>query len=291
MDYFRQFFSIARLLKTLVIFLPLAGFISCSSPHQEKEVGLQLWSVREAMNEDPQGTLAQIGEMGYSFIETAGYSNGLFYGMEPGEFKELAGSHGLDFLSSHVTKFSGENETPEELELWWEECIDAHKRAGVEYIVMASLPGSAYNDLEVLDWYIGYLNETGEKCRAEGISFGFHNHAQEFNTINGYVIYDRMLEKTNPEFVFFQPDIYWFEQGGADPLEYFEKYPGRFEVWHAKDYAELGESGKIDFERIFNQDTKSGRKHVIVEVEQYNHDPLTSVRISLEYLLNAEFFD
>jgi sugar phosphate isomerase/epimerase len=240
------------------------------------------------MQEDPEATLSQLGEMGYKFIEAAGYSDGKFYGMEPEEFKELVESNGMDFLSSHVM-LAIEDLDHEQVMEWWDQCIQAHSKAGVKYIVQAAMGSAAVQDMEVLNRYIRMFNNVGRMAREEGMLFGFHNHAVEFETIDGTVVLQHMIENTDPELVFFQPDLYWFYKGGANPLEYFEKYPGRFEVWHVKDYAELGQSGEIDFEKIFTQDQSSGRKFIVVEVEEYNFDPLVSVEISLDYLLNADF--
>ncbi|MDD2380618.1 MAG: TIM barrel protein, partial [Mariniphaga sp.] len=137
-----------------------------------------------------------------------------------------------------------------------------------------------------------YFNQVGEKCNAKGIRFGYHNHSNEFTTVlEGKPVYDWMLELTDPEKVMFQLDLYWIVVGGKDPLDYFDRYPGRFELWHLKDEKELGESGKMDFESIFAQRQKSGAKYGIVEVEKYNFEPLESCRISLEFLKNAPYVD
>ncbi len=283
------FFRTFKFWKSMMsIFPPLKLMAFDGAQKQEKYIGLQLWSVRGDMNEDPEGTLARLGEMGYSFIEAAGYSDGKFYGMEPESFKALAESKGLDFLSSHVM-LAIEDMDHEQVMQWWEQCIDAHRKAGVRYIVQAAMGGAAVKDIDVLNRYIKMFNNVGRMAGEAGMLFGFHNHAVEFETLDDVVVLEHMIENTDPDLVFFQPDFYWFYRGGADPLDYFERYSGRFEVWHVKDYAELGKSGKIDFERIFTKDKSSGRKYIVVEVEQYNHEPLTSVNISLDYLLNADF--
>jgi sugar phosphate isomerase/epimerase len=129
----------------------------------------------------------------------------------------------------------------------------------------------------------------GEKCNAKGIRFGYHNHANEFNTLEGEVIYDFMLENTDPEKVSFQIDLYWVFVGNADPVDYFQRFPGRFDLWHVKDEAEVGASGEINFERIYQHADLAGFKYSIIEVEKYNYEPIESVRISLEYLLNAGY--
>jgi sugar phosphate isomerase/epimerase len=117
--------------------------------------------------------------------------------------------------------------------------------------------------------------------------FGYHNHAHEFTPVEGVLMYDYMLEHTNPEYVFFQMDVYWTVMGRQSPVEYFQKYPGRFTLLHIKDHKELGQSGMVGFDAIFNHLATAGTKYLIVEVEQYSYAPAESVKISLDYLLNC----
>jgi len=273
----------------LFSFVLVFGINSCVPKINEKFIGLQLYSVREDMKVDPAGTIAKVGEMGYKFVETAGYSNGQFYGMDPVEFTALVESHGMQYLSSHTGRGLPEGEEWDEAMEWWNQCIAAHKAAGVSYIVVPGLGKNSFESIEALKATCDYLNLIGEKCNAEGIRFGYHNHAREFAELEGEIIYDFMVKNTDPDKVMFQMDLYWIIEGGKDPLEYFEKYPGRFELWHVKDEAEVGASGKIDFEPIFARAELSGMKYYIVEVEKYNFTPLESVRKSLEFLREAEY--
>jgi sugar phosphate isomerase/epimerase len=129
----------------------------------------------------------------------------------------------------------------------------------------------------------------GEKCNAKGIRFGYHNHDKEFTEVDGVVRYDYMLQNTDPEKVFFQLDLYWIVVGGKDPVDYFNNYPGRFLLWHVKDEKELGESGMMDFENMFAEAEVSGMEHIIVEVERYNYTPLESVKMSYDFLMEADY--
>jgi len=279
-----------KLSQVLIISLILAGFTySCAPKKAEKFIGLQLYSVRENMKEDVAGTIAAVGEMGYKFVETAGYRDGQFYGMDPVEFTALVESHGMQYLSSHTGRGLPTAEEWDAAMEWWDQCIAAHKAAGASYIVVPGLGKNSFESLEALKATCDYLNLIGEKCNAEGIRFGYHNHAREFADLEGEIMYDFMVQNTDPEKVMFQMDIYWVVEGGKDPLDYFEKYPGRFELWHVKDEAEVGASGKIDFEPIFAKAELSGMKYYIVEVEKYNFTPLESVQKSLEFLMGAEY--
>lgn len=266
-----------------------SGFVSCEKPVEQKNVGLQLYSLRDAMGQDVKGTVEKVGAMGYKFVEAAGYSDGKFYGMDPVEFKTLCETNGLQFLGSHTGRDLPEEGGWDETMAWWDQCIDAHAAAGVKWIVQPWMGRVGYESLEGLKNYCEYWNAVGEKCNAKGIRFGYHNHDKEFTELEGQVIYDFMLENMDADKVMFQLDVYWCVVGGKNPVDYFKKYPGRFEVWHIKDKAELGASGTMDFESYWAEAATSGMKYGVVEVEEYNMDPFESVKVSLDYLNNSPF--
>ena len=103
------------------------GIVSCTPPKPVKEVGLQLWSVRDDMKTDAAGTIEKVGAMGYKFIEAAGYKDGQFYGMEPTAFKELVDANGLNFYSSHCGQAVPDSANWETTMTWWDTCIAAHQ--------------------------------------------------------------------------------------------------------------------------------------------------------------------
>ncbi len=227
--------------------------------------------------------------MGYDFVESAGYNNGLIYGMEPEEFKSLVEENGMLYLGAHSGQSIPESGNWEVLMPWWDQCIATHKAAGAEYIVQPSMGKSAFESLDGLTAYCDYFNAVGQKCNEAGLRFGFHNHAKEFTELEGEIIYDYMLENTDPEKVMFQLDIYWIYEGGKDPFDYFSEYPGRFKSVHIKDVKELGESGTIDFKPILDRAEKEGAVYYVVEVEKYNFEPLESVEKSLDHLREIGF--
>jgi len=144
--------------------------------------------------------------------------------------------------------------------------------------------------LEGLSGYCELFNAVGEKCNNAGIRFGYHNHAHEFTTVfDDVVLYDYMLQNTDPQKVFFQIDVFWSQVGGAPAVEYLEKYPGRFELWHVKDDKEIGASGKIDFQAIYEKAEISGLKYAIVEQEAFDLEPFESIKASYDYLNNAPY--
>jgi sugar phosphate isomerase/epimerase len=275
----------------LLVFL-LSGLSSCKQTQkkQEKYIGLQLWSVRDHMKDDVKGTIEAVGKIGYKFIEAAGYADGKFYGMEPTAFADLVKANGMDFLSSHTGQAVPDSTNWDEVMAWWDQCIAAHKAAGVKYIVQPFMDNVGYESIEGVQRYCDYFNAVGEKCNAAGIRFGYHNHDAEFKDIDGQIIYDYMLQHTDPAKVFFEMDLYWITEGGKNPVDYFNQYPGRFLIWHVKDKTELGgDDSVMDFKPIFADAQTAGMKYIVVEVEEYNYDPLKSVEKSLNFLNNAPY--
>jgi sugar phosphate isomerase/epimerase len=262
---------------------------SCSTPGPELGIGLQLYSVRDDMREDPVATIEKVGAMGYDFVESAGYGDGKIYGMEPAEFTALVEKNGMVYRGAHTGQAIPDSGSWEVLMPWWDQCIEAHKKAGAEYIVQPFMGGTGYASLAGLADYCAYFNAVGEKCNAAGIKFGYHNHAGEFAELEGEIIYDYLLENTDPDKVFFQIDLYWINEGKADAADYFEKYPGRFTSFHIKDEKELGESGEMDFVSLLAMADKAGAKYHVVEVERYSFEPLESVEKSLEFLREIKF--
>ncbi|MFD2575558.1 sugar phosphate isomerase/epimerase family protein [Haoranjiania flava] len=282
---------------TSFLFFALIGmvvFFACTSARTatnaqpvKKNIYLQLYSLRSDIAKDFGNTIKQVGEMGFKGIEAASYNKGTFYNMSPEDFRASLQAHGLEPLSSHTGKALADNPSAtnwNEVWQWWDQAIAAHKAAGMKYIVTPSMPTpKTLADLKI---YCDYYNQVGEKCKQAGLRFGYHNHDFEFKEIEGKTMYDYMLENTDPSKVFFEMDVYWVMRGNKSAVDYFNKYPGRFEILHIKDDKELGASGQVDFDAIFSNTDKAGTKYLMVEVEKYNHAPVESVRMSLEYLLN-----
>lgn len=271
------------------IFLAFALFLSvlvmAGGKTKNKEIYLQLYSVRDDIKKDFKGTVASVAKLGFTGIEAAGYGDGQFYGLSPEDFKKEIESTGMKVLSSHLNKRLKDDIADtdwNEIWQWWDVAIDAHKRAGMKYVVVPSMP--RLKTLADLKAYCDYYNKIGEKCNLAGMRFGYHNHDFEFVKVENELMYDFMLKNTDPEKVFFQMDVYWVVKGGYSPVDYFQNYPGRFEVLHIKDNKELGQSGMVGFDAIFNNTEKAGVRNLVVEVEKYNYTPLESVQMSLEYL-------
>jgi sugar phosphate isomerase/epimerase len=272
----------------LLLFAACAPKAETSQPVQ-KDIALQLYSLRTDFKDNFDATIKQVGEMGFTTVEAADYNDGKFYGKTPEEFKAAVETAGLTVLSSHTAKQLTEKELAskdfsESLE-WWDATIAAHVAAGMKYIVTPWM--AVPQTLADLQTYCDYYNAVGQKCRGNNLLFGYHNHSHEFTKIEDVMMYDYMLEHTSPELVFFQMDVYWTVIGKQSPVAYFHKYPGRFKMLHIKDKEELGQSGMVGFDAIFNNLDIAGTQELIVEVEQYNYSPAESVKRSLDYIRNC----
>jgi sugar phosphate isomerase/epimerase len=279
-------------LNLLIVLLIAAAFVPMScTKSTKKNIGLQLYSLRDSMK-TTAGTVRAVefvGKTGYTFVEPAGYGDGKFYGMSPADFKALVEKNGMSIISSHTGQPVPDSTKWDSVMAWWDACIAAHAEIGAKYIVQPFMDDIGYQSIAGLQRYCDYFNAVGEKCKARGIKFGYHNHSKEFEQIDGQVIYDYMITHTDSSKVTFEMDLYWAQHGGADIIAYFNKYPKRFELWHVKDVKEVGASGTMDFKTIFANAELSGMKYPIVECEEYTVGPFPGVAQSFDYLNKAEF--
>ncbi len=259
----------------------------------KKEIGLQLYSVREEIgkNANFDQILQKISALGYTGVEAAGYKDGKLYNLSPQEFKAKVEKAGMKVISSHATKTLSEKELSSgdftESLKWWDECIATHKAAGMKYIVTPWM--DVPKTLKDLETQCRYLDAVGAKCRQQGIIYGYHNHSHEFRKVEDKVMYDYMLEHTNPEHVFFEMDVYWVVMGQVSPVDYFNKYAGRFKALHIKDHREIGQSGMVGFDAIFNNSKVAGLQYIFVELEETRNDIYTGLQQSIDYLKKASF--
>ena len=280
--------------------LPSGASAAGAGKGPKKEVGIQLYSVRSLIGVfgksegDYKPVLQALADMGYTFVEAASYKDGLLYGTPPQQFRRDVEATGMKVLSTHCTlnlsdKQLATGDFTEALK-WRDECIAAHKAAGVEYIVVPSM--RRIETLDGLATYCRYFNEVGARCKAAGIKFGYHNHSREFEKVEDRVMLDYMLENTDPDKVFFQMDVYWTVMGQASPVDYFTKYPGRFRLLHIKDRREVGQSGMVGYDAIFRNAATAGVENIIVEMEGSSYgDVLRSVRECVDYLNEAPFVE
>ena len=261
----------------------------------KKDMCIQMYSARSLITpENYPDILKEMADMGYTGVETASYdgNQGLIYGDAPEVFKQKVEAVGMKVLSAHVSHgLSREELDNHDLTAalaWWDKCIEVHKKAGMEYLVTPAIGGQ--RSLQDLQVYCDYLNEVGRRCKAAGLKYGYHNHAYEFEKVEGEVMYDYMLQHTDPDLVFYQMDVYWAVIGKASPVDYFKRYPGRFRMLHIKDEWEVGQSGMVGFDAIFKNAALAGLENFVVEIERYNYEDIRkSFKESADYLLNAPF--
>lgn len=273
---------------------PSGGQATETAQPAAKEVCIQLYSARDLLKDNSQleTVLKQLADMGYTSVEAANYNDGKFYGKTPQEFKQAVEAAGMKVLSSHTTRALTDQELASgnltEALKWWDQCIADHKAAGMKYIVTPWL--SVPKTVKDLQTYCDYFNEIGKRCQAAGLQYGYHNHNHEFQKVEDKeVMYDYMLTHTNPEYVFFQMDVYWVVRGQNSPVDYFNKYPGRFKMLHLKDHREIGQSGMVGYDAIFRNATTAGVQDVVAEIEHYSVPVMESIKQSLDYLLQAPF--
>lgn len=260
---------------------------SCGS--KEKLIGLQLYTVRSKIQQDLEGTLNRVAQIGYNSMEAAGYnmSDGTFYEIKPKAFADKLKALGMPLHASH-TVFE-----PADAEKVFADAAEA----GCKYVVYPYLPD---NQRETIDGYrvtAEKFNRMGEIGKKHGIRFAYHNHAFEFEPMSGEIGMDILIKETDPKLVTFEIDLYWVTRAGYDPVDYMLKYPGRFEIYHVKDmtktddmfFAPVG-SGRIDFKRIFDIKDKAGMKMFFVEQDNFKDlDPFESIEMSYNFLKNASF--
>jgi sugar phosphate isomerase/epimerase len=267
------------------------GTIWAADEHHIEKVGLQLYSVREKMKKDFEGTIAKVASIGYKEVEFAGY-----FGHTPVQVRAILEKDDLTSPSCHVDYKVLEPDK-------WPAEIESAKIIGQSYIVNPWIPEDLRKTED--DWKraADTFNRAGEASKKAGIQFAYHNHWFEFLPVNGKRPYDMLLEMCDPNLVKMELDLCWITVGGGDPLAYFNRYPGRFPLVHVKDVKKLPKvtaggtqdfgssmkdmtevgSGIIDWKRIFAQSEKAGIKHYIVEHDNPK-DPFQSIQISYEYL-------
>jgi len=259
---------------------------------KDKTLAVQLYTVRDAVSKNLEGTLERLAGLGYKRIELYGY-NGTFFGKTASEFKTILGNTGIKVLSSHHTTGIATKGTGT-LSNGWEKAIEDIHALGAEYMVCAYLIPDERTP-EIYKSLPAKFEKAATATKAAGIQFAYHNHDFEFEKLDDTLVYDFLLKNTPGDLVKMEMDLYWISKAGQDPVAYFEKYPGRFTMWHVKDMeagtkaiTEVG-NGTIDFDRIFKARKKAGLKYWFVEQDTSKRDMFESLTISRDYLANKNY--
>ena len=240
-------------------------------------VGIQLYSLRDVFPGDVVGTLEMVKRFGYGEVEFAG-----LHDRSPAVMRDLLDAIGLAAPSTH----RGLGDILADEDAVFAEC----ETLGHDYLIV---PWLAPEDRTERDDYLRLadtLNALGERSKAAGVQLGYHNHEFEFETFGGATpAYDDFAARLDPQLVVLQLDLYWITYAGYDAVDYFERFPGRFPLWHVKDGArdEIAQTdvgaGQIDFARLFAAAEQAGLKHAIVEHDQPD-DPFAFARASVDHL-------
>lgn len=258
-------------------------------------IGLQLYSIKDVLEQDLRGSLQKLAEMGYKEVESYPGSEGHYYGMTPEAFSSMLNDLGLTLVSSHF----GSGAIGQEAASWqqatmlskFDELVDKAAETGQKYLTCSWMDQSLRNTADDLKRTAELFNRTGEICKKAGLQFAYHNHSFEFEKVGGEVLYDYMLDNTDPELVKYEMDIYWLVAADKDPLAYFEKYPDRFPLGHVKDMdkqdsknnAVIG-TGSIDYPTILKVAREKGMKHFLVEQETFIQPSMEAMEESYNYL-------
>lgn len=211
-------------------------------------LGIQLYSIRDDMKKDPTGSLKQLASIGYKNVEHANYVDRKFYGYSASEFKKILDDNGLKMTSGHtVMNASDWDETNKDFTDKWKQTVEDAATAGQHYVVSPWLDESLRKNYDDLVRFLDLFNKSGELCKKSGMKFGYHNHNFEFsNSLNNKLVYDIILEHTDPSLVAHQLDIGNMYGAGGRAEQIIKKHPGRFELMHVKDEIKVEKKGEMD---------------------------------------------
>ncbi len=286
----RDFIRQASLIAPAALLLPDELFAA----KKQTGVGLQLYTLRDLVAQDPRGTVEKVAAAGYKFVELYGYDpkNAHFYGIPLLDFASFFHGLGLKSPSGHYMPsqwLAGEGDTGKE-EL--ENLVRAAVAMKSEYFTIPYLPDNLRPNLDGYKRLAARINSAAEMVRKAGLKMCYHNHDFEFKSFDGMTGYDVLTQDCDPKLVSFETDLYWVVRAGKDPVELINKLKGRVPMWHVKDMSktnpeqqtEVG-NGSIDFKRIFATAKTSGMKYFFVEQENnYTPDPVGAINASIKYI-------
>ena len=283
----RTFLETATTVTAATLLTSKLGF--AAGEHKINKVGVQLYTVRDLMKDDFDGTIAKVAQIGYKEVEFAGY-----FGRTGKQVREVVEKNGLSAPSTHVQY--------DELDEKFPSVIETSKEIGLEYIICPWIPPELRKSPDIWKQASEKFNKCGEQSKKAGMQFGYHNHWFEFLPTNGVLPYDVLLKECDANLVKMEMDLCWITTAGGDPLKYFNEYPGRFPLVHVKDVKTMPKitsggaqnfgdtvdltsvgSGVIDWKRIFAASDKAGIKHYIVE-HDHPKQPIENITESYNYL-------
>lgn len=250
--------------------------------------GIQLYMVRGAMEKDTPGTLKQLGQLGYTQIESYGGSKGMFWGMSNVEFKKLARGYGLNLVSSHYN----DGDIP------FEKQAALAAEIGMKYLICPwKGPQKSIDDFKRI---ADDFNHRGKICKSHGLRFAYHPHDYPYKKVDGQLPINVLLDNTDINLVDYQMDFYYTVTEGQSPEAYLNKYKNRFKLCHMRDVlkvklpagdkdesaCDLGQ-GIINYPHLIGTAIKDGMEYFFVEQSRYFHETeLQSAAANARYLKN-----
>ena len=281
----RAFIVNTSLAATAVLALPSLAFSM-----NKKEIGLQLYTLREELPKNVKQTLEKVAVSGYTIVETYGFTiKDQFWGLSPIELKKILDDNHLKAVSGHYNlgSFLYDGNTAELIA-----AIEAAKILKTEYLTIPWVDEPFRKSIDDYKKIAFRLNEAAKMCKDSGLKLAYHNHDFEFQKHDGITGYEILLKETDKDLVYFELDLYWVVRSGNDPLQLFRENPGRFKMWHVKDMDKVNQalnteigSGSIDFKTIFKEAKQSGMQHFFVEQENnYKPNSFESIKTSCDFI-------
>jgi sugar phosphate isomerase/epimerase len=266
------------------------GFSFTNSP--KYKMGLQLFTIRDAMAKDPIATLKIVAALGYQDLETYGYDveKDMYYGYPSADFKKILEDVQLTATSGHYGFSDHFQDTDDALKTYVDQCIKGAKALDKKYITWPWL-APEYRTLEQFKILADKLNRIGEQVTSAGLGFAYHNHDFEFIEEDGEIGYDILLRNTDPNLVKLQMDMYWVAHASKkSPKQWIKENPGRYVMWHIKDmdkvtrdYTEMG-NGSIDYVAILSDiDMKDLDYYYIEQGGNFTVNSMQSIADSAAY--------
>jgi sugar phosphate isomerase/epimerase len=260
--------------------LGVAGCKAVSAARRLDRIGMQLYTVRSSMQDSVERTLERVAQIGYREVEFAGY-----FGRSPQQIRRVLDDTGLSAPATHMPIEPLENE--------WEAAVDLAATIGHQYLVVAWIEPANRTGLDDYRRMADRFNRVGERAKAAGLTFGYHNHDFEFEPLDGRIPWDVLMEDTDPALVKLELDLYWITKAGGDPMAQFREHPGRFPLVHVKDMGANGSmvdvgAGTIDFAALFAHSEQAGIRHYVVEHDN-PADAFESLAASYRHLRTLEF--
>ncbi len=286
----REFLKTTALLGSGVALSQLNGLLGCKTAAANGAIhenfGLQLYTLRDVLPQDPKGVLTKVASYGYKQIESYEGEKGIFWGMKNTEFKKLMDDLGMKIVSSHC-----------DINKDFERKAEEASAIGMQYLLCPYL--GPQKKLDDFKRFADTFNQRGETCKKHGLKFAYHNHDYSFVPLEGQMPQDVMMQNTEKNLVDYEMDIYWVVTAGQDPITWLNKYPGRFTLGHVKDRKKGAAStdkdastivgtGQINYKEILKTAEQKGMKYFIIEQEAYdNTTPLDAAKADADYMKNV----